>query len=319
MNPAFKGPEVKVLQSAVRGLREFAHNVPISRAPSVEPARRPRLGLALGGGFARGVAHVGVLRVLVENSIPIDALTGASAGSIAAAAFASGCSIEELADAARKLRWNRYARWRFSRLGFATNERMESLLLDLLHCRTFEQLKIPLAVVAADVMTGDAVIFRDGDLILPVRASCSFPGLFAPIEYRGRILVDGAMVGSGPVAPLRDMDVDVIVGVYVTSTGTASRPTTLFQVVGESFQALQKLTQSTWKSQCDLVIEPQVLNLRWDDFGRADEVIAAGEAAARAALPELWRLLQKGGARTAAPTRLTSRHSAPVPAPCETG
>jgi len=273
----------------------------------------------LGGGFARGVAHVGVLKVFLENSIPIDALAGASAGSIAAAAFASGCSIHELTAAARKLRWNRFARWRFSRLGFATNERMESLLAELLHCRTFEQTKIPLAVVTADVTTGESVTFREGGLILPVRASCSFPGLFAPIEYGERLLVDGAMVGSVPVDALRDMDVDVTVGVYVTDTGSPTRPTTLFPVVGESFQTLQKLNQSSWRSQCDLVIEPKIRNLRWDEFGRPEEVIAAGEAAARAALPALRLLLQRRASRAAAPARAVRRPATALLEPNVTG
>jgi NTE family protein len=270
------------------------------------------MGLALGGGFARGVAHVGVLKVLLENGIPINALAGTSAGSLAAAAFASGCSIHELVAAARKLRWNRIARWRFSRLGFASNERMESVLSDLLHCRTFEQLKIPLAVVAADVTTGEAVIFREGSLILPIRASCCFPGLFTPIAYRGRLLVDGVVAGSVPVAALQEMDVDVIVGVHMTSTGSRPRPTNLFQVVGESFQIIENLNQSKWRSRCDVVIEPKVQNVRWDEFERADELIAAGEAAARAALPALRLLVQGQTARAPLPSRTARRPSTAV-------
>ena len=191
MESEFTAQLVKVLHSAVRGLRRFAYSRPASGGPSLAPGKRPRVGLALGGGFARGVAHVGVLKVLVENGIPIAALAGTSAGSVAAAAFASGCSIEEMIAAARALRWNRFARWTIPRLGFATNERMASLLSGMLRCRTFEQLKIPLAVVAADITTGEATTFREGNLILPVRASCCFPGLFTPVEHRGRLLVMG--------------------------------------------------------------------------------------------------------------------------------
>ena len=141
----------KAVYAAIREIRRFAYSRPIPRDQGQEPLRRPRLGLALGGGFARGVAHIGVLKVLVENQIAIDALAGISAGSMAAAAFASGCTIEEMILAARSLRWTKFARWTIPRLGFATNERMDLLLSKLLHCRTFEQLKIPLAVVAADI------------------------------------------------------------------------------------------------------------------------------------------------------------------------
>ena len=153
----------------------------------------------MGGGFARGFAHIGVLKVLSENRIPIDSLAGTSIGSLVAAAYASGCSIQEMAAAARTIRWSKFARWTLPRLGFATNERLEGLLLKTLRCRTFEQLKLPLAVVAADVTTGEAAIFREGDLVMPLRASCAFPGLFVPIEYGGRLLVDGAVVSSVPV------------------------------------------------------------------------------------------------------------------------
>lgn len=296
-----------LLRSTVRRLRQFAYNPTIPKERNGEPARRPRVGLALGGGFARGVAHVGVLKVLTENEFPIDALAGTSAGSLAAAAIASGCSIDDLIAAARKLRWNRFARWTFSRLGFATNERMEGLLSDLLRCRTFEQLKIPLAIVAGDVTTGEAVIFREGNLILPVRASCCFPGLFTPVEYRGRLLVDGVIVGSVPVAPLRDMDVDVIVGVHMTGHGSSRRPANLFQIVGESFQITQDRNQANWRDGCDLVIEPNVLDVRWDEFERADELIAAGEAAARAALPALRLLLQMRPEKSPFPSRSARR------------
>jgi NTE family protein len=312
MKTDLKGQLGRVLHSAVREIRKFAYSRPASSVQKTAPGRRRRVGLALGGGFARGIAHVGVLKVLLENAIPIDAIAGTSAGSLAAAAFASGCSINELTVFARKLRWSRLARWTFSRHGFASNERMEALLLDLLHCRSFEEAKIPLAVVAADLTTGEAVTFRDGGLILPIRASCSFPGLFIPVSYRGRLLVDGVIVGSVPAAALKEMGVDVIVGVHMTGVGARPRPTNLFQVVGESFQILEDRTQSSWRKHCDVVIEPKVFDARWDEFERADDLIAAGEAAARAALPALRSLLQAQPARAKAPSRAVPRPSTAV-------
>lgn len=281
----------KVLRATVREIRRFARSRPVPRDQGNQPLRRPRLGLALGGGFARGIAHVGILKVLVENQIPIDAVAGISSGSIAAAAFASGCTIQELTEAARSLRWNKFARWTIPRLGFATNDRMELLLSKMLHCRTFEQLKLPLAVVAGDIRTGEAVTFREGDLITPVRASCSFPGLFVPVEYKGRLLVDGVVVGAVPVAALRGMD--VVVAVNVQSKGFLDRPRSLFDVVGESFHLTQKLNHPDWRDHCDLLIEPKIEDFHWDDFGRADELIAAGEMAAWRALPALRKLLRE--------------------------
>jgi NTE family protein len=196
-----------------------------------------------------------------------------------------------MASAARNTRWNSFARWTFPRLGFATNERMESLLVKILHCRSFEQLKLPLAIVAADVLSGETVIFREGDLITPLRASCSFPGLFVPIEYGGRLLIDGAVVASVPVSALPDMD--LIVGVHVQCHSHRQRPTNLFEIVGESFRITQDLNLSGWRDRCDLSIEPRLVDFRWDDFARAEELIAAGEIAAREALPALRNLMQE--------------------------
>ncbi len=310
MKSSMTGQLVKVLRSAAQGIRKFAYARP---ATNLHPShRRLRLGLALGGGFARGIAHVGVLKALVENGIPIDAIAGTSAGSIAAAAFASGCTIEEMVATVRKLRWHKFARWTFSRLGFATNERMESLLPEMLRCRTFEQTRIPLAIVATDIASGKGVIFREGDLVPPVRASCCFPGLFVPVEYRGRRLVDGVVVAGLPVEPLREMNVDIIIGVHLKSNGSSAAPTNLFQVVGESFQIMQDRNQSNWRSDCDLVIEPEVLQFSWDDFGRADELVAAGESAARAALPAIRKLLDEGTVRAATPHEKVSRVKTPV-------
>jgi len=296
----------KALRSVVRELRHFAYTRPIPRGRVEEPWRRPRLGLALGGGFARGLAHIGVLKVLVENHIVIDALAGTSSGSIVAAAFASGCSIEEMASAARHTRWSSFARWTFPRLGFATNERMESLLSKTLHCRSFEQLKLPLGIVAADILTGEAVVFREGDLMMPLRASCSFPGLFVPIEYGGRLLIDGAIVTSVPVSAL--IDVDLIVAAHVQCNALRRPPSSLFEIVGESFRITQNLSESSWRDHCDLAIEVNLVDFRWDDFGRAEELIAAGEIAARKALPALRNLLQE---RAAGFATLQPRHAAP--------
>jgi NTE family protein len=281
----------RVLRAVVRELREFAYTRPIRGVQGEQPGRRPRLGLALSGGFARGLAHIGVLKVFVENQIAIDALAGTSTGSIVAAAFASGCTIEEMATIARQTRWSSFARWTIPRLGFATNERMESFLLKTLPCRTFEQLKLPLAIVTADLRTGQAVIFRDGDLMIPLRASCSFPGLFVPIEHHGRLLLDGAIVNNVPVSALPGMDLTV--AVHIRSNGLHRRPTSLFEVVGESFRITLNSNQSSWREHCDLTIEPEVADYRWDDFGHADELMAAGEIAAKEALPALRRLLRE--------------------------
>lgn len=300
----------KGLRITVNSLRKFAYGGPVS-----QQVPGPRVGVAFGGGFARGIAHVGVLKVLVENNIPIDALAGVSAGSLAAAGFASGCTIDEMLSAARALRWSRVGRWTFSRLGFATNERMESMLRGFLHCQSFEELKIPLSIVAADVLTGEAVTFRSGNLNLAVRASCAFPGLFVPVKFNSHLLVDGAIVTSVPVAALSHMGVDITVGVHIKTEGCAPPPTNLFQIVSESFQIIQNHSASNWRDKCDVVIEPRLEGIRWDDFACADKLVAAGEAAARETIPALRHLLTAHTVPTTRPARAIPR---PAPLVLET-
>jgi NTE family protein len=281
----------KTLTTAAKCLRQFAyHPVPPRQADS--PAVPRRVGLALGGGFARGLAHIGVLKVLTENRIPIDAVAGTSVGAIIAAAFASGMSVQQMADETRKIRWKSFARWTVDRLGLASNERMEGLLKRVIPCARFEELKVPLAIVAADLSTGQAVTFRHGELIPPLRASCSFPGLFIPIEYQGRLLVDGAIVGSVLVGALQELGVDTIIGVHLRTNGPHYTPTNIFQVIGQSFQIAQSLNEASWKKACDVIIEPNANDFRWDDFARAEELIREGERAARAALPAVRAVLR---------------------------
>ncbi len=287
----------RALKWAVKGLREFAYATPLSVPRSsrfLKDSGRPRIGLALGGGFARGLAHVGVLKVLVENQIPIDALAGTSVGSVVAAAYASGCTLDEMLRDARATRWRDFARWTLPRLGFATNVPMETMLHRVLRCSRFEELSIPLAIVSTDVSTGEAVIFREGDLFPPLRASCSFPGLFVPVKYRNRLLVDGAIVGSVPVAALREMGMDVTIGVYLKTGDPLHTPTNIFQVVGQAFHIASSAGETAWRKACDVVIEPDVGRFRWDDFGHVDELILIGERAAGQALPAIQALLQPG-------------------------
>lgn len=289
------------LRSAVAGLRKFAYSCPLP-APSPMRTVKPRLGLALGGGFARGLAHIGVLKVLVENRIPIDAIAGVSVGGIIGAGFASGLSPQEMIELARKTRWSSFARWTVARLGLATNQPMEAWLRGVLKRSRFEDLSIPLAIVAADIATGEAVTFREGDLVPPLRASCSVPGFFTPVAYQGRLLVDGAIVGSVPTVALREAAVDVIIGVSLRANDSSHVPINLFQVVGQAFQIAQSQGAPTWGEYCHLVIQPDVGDFHWDDFDRVDELIWAGEHAARQALPGLRVLMQPRAIPESQPT-----------------
>lgn len=275
---------------------DFAHRNWLARATQwlraqrVLPRREPRIGLALGGGFARGIAHIGVLRVLEEHRIPIHCISGVSAGSIVAAAFASGATTQEIEKAASSMRFRDIARWTLSRFGLLHSERMEGFLLRLLKVRTFEQMNIPLAVVASDLVSGRPVVFQGkGDVALPIRASCAYPGLFLPIRQNGCCLVDGMVSMDVPAEPLRRLGATHVISVVLPNPDETIDPNNLFAVVNRCFQVLTDRAEMDWRRHSSLVIAPDAHKVGWDDFEKTKELIEAGEKAARAVLPAILR------------------------------
>jgi NTE family protein len=256
------------------------------------PPELARIGIALGGGFARGVAHAGVLRVLEANGIPIHCITGVSAGAIVAAAYASGATPEEIAAAGSSMRFNDVARWSLCRLGFVASDRMERFLRRLLKRYRFEEMPLPLGVVATDVVTGHPVLFRgEGDVFLPIRASCAYPGLFRPVPYQDSLLVDGAMSMEVPAALARALGANRVVSVHLPMHDRPLKPRNMFQVVNRCFQIMQARTETDWKALSDVVVEPDVRSVEWDGFKSAQQLIESGERAATEALPRIQALL----------------------------
>jgi NTE family protein len=281
---------VKRLGKVIRSVQAFGRE--LSGRP-VEAKRLPAIGIALGGGFARGIAHIGVLKVLEEEGIPVRMVAGTSVGALIGAAYCSGLTIEELEAVADKVRFTNFARWTLSRYGFANNDRMVSFLARTLKVQTFEELRVPLGVTATDFNTGEGAVFNSGSIIDPVRASCAYPGMFLPVEIRGRWLVDGMLSHPVPTHPLRKMGADRVLAVHLRGkwSGT-SAPRHLFDVIGQSFAIAQDMMSSVWRSAADIVIEPDVAGFDYDDFKRAGELISVGEAAMRRALPEVRKWLE---------------------------
>jgi NTE family protein len=281
----------KLFRSIRAFAREFARSRPLEAA---QPVRRPLIGLALGGGFARGLAHVGVLKVLEENCVPIDFVAGTSVGAVIGAGWCSGLSARELEEIAYLVRFKDIARWTLSRLGFASNDRMTGFLNRFLKCKTFEELRTPLAVAATDFTTGDPVVFRSGKLIDPVRASCAYPGMFLPVEIDGKLLVDGLLAHAVPSVPLREMGAERVLAVYLSAHWTSlNGPRHVFDVIGQCFSIAQAKMCGPWQSAASLIVTPDVRGFTYDGFDRAAELIASGERAAREALPTLLSWAQQ--------------------------
>jgi NTE family protein len=264
---------------------------------------RLRVGLALSGGAARGIAHVGVLRALVENDIPIEAITGASAGALIGGCYAAGLSIERLREMASTFRWRHTARLAFSPLGLQSNARMEKFLRANLPVTRFEDLKIPFAAMVTDLRKGSLIVFRDkGDLPFAIRASCAIPFVYAPVKDRdGKLLIDGGIVKNLPISETRDLGADLVIAVDVNFDGIKffDRPRTALGVLAYTFIAVERIVSNQERRDADILIVPKVGHIRWDQTHRADELVKAGYEAGLESIDEIRNVIaQRTNLRT---------------------
>jgi len=280
MSPRKVNDTVGWLQSAKEKLRALA------QPEEDKPRARPRVGLALAGGFARGIAHIGVLRILREAGVPVDVIAGTSVGALIGAAYCAGTPLEEMERIGATTSFTDFGRWTPSWLGLATNQRLEKFLAQFTPVKTFEEMTTPLAIAATDINAGVSVYYTRGPVAPPLRASCAYPGLFVPIQYEGRTLVDGFLTAPVPLEGALLLGADIVIAVYLEA-GNIEQPRTFTDVLSRSFTIIQRHTDLTWRQQADVIIEPDVTPFVWDDFTRTPEMVAAGAAAALAALPAI--------------------------------
>jgi NTE family protein len=257
-----------------------------------------KIGLALSGGAARGFAHVGVLKVLQEHGIPVDMIAGSSAGSIVAGAFAAGMTPDEIAEMGRKIKWMKISGPSFSPRGLLSNARLETFITKNFPVLKFEDLPVPFGAVACDIETGDEVVLTgEGDLAPAIRASCAIPGVFTPVENAaGRTLVDGGVVAPVPTRAVREMGAEIVIAVDVLAGGGTNlgKPKTLLGVIFQSAMMLIRTASKLQDYHADVTILPKVSHIRIDDLSKMDELIAAGEEAAREKVEEIKALVCLG-------------------------
>jgi NTE family protein len=268
------------LRNAKARFRAFAYGEERSEA------ERPRVGLALAGGFARGISHVGIFRVLREAGIPVDMVAGTSVGALIGAAYCAGVSFDKMERIGAETKFADFGRWTPSWLGLATNQRLELYLKRMTPAKTFEELEIPLAIATTDINAGVTVYYTQGQLGPALRASCAYPGLFVPIQHEGRTLVDGFLTSPVPVEGASYLGADIIIAVYLEA-GMVQQPRTFTDVLSRSFNILQRHSDLAWRQQADIIIEPDVKPFAWDDFTKTPGLVAAGERAAIEALPQI--------------------------------
>jgi NTE family protein len=259
-------------------------------------AIRPTIGLALSGGAARGIAHVGVLRALSENKIPIDYIAGTSAGSLVGGAWASGMPLDEIERIGLNLRWRDIGRVTMSRLGVQSNDRLEEYLRSHLPITRFEELPIPLAVVATELNAGQPVVMRDhGDVPFAIRASCTIPGWYVPVtDEQGRQLVDGGLVAVIPSNACRSLGAEIVIAVDVNAEGALflGPSQSVIGVLLQSMLVVQRTATLYHQAAADMVIAPKVGHIRWDELARAKELVDAGYQAGLESIPRINELLE---------------------------
>ena len=259
------------LDHTVKRIRAFAY------APHPEkPPERPKIGLALGGGFARGIAHIGVLRVLEQNRIPIDYIAGTSVGALIAAAYAGGSTLAEMEQVGLSTRFKDFAEWTISWKGLASDSRLQRYLRRLTPVRRFEDLQIPLSIAATDLMTAETAFFTTGEIGPALCASCAYPGLFMPIEYRGHFLADGFLTEAAPAVAVRELGAELVISVYLDPGLLDEKPRNTIEIISRSFSIIQTHLVQPWRAATDILIEPDVHNVLWYEFAKTPQLVAAG-------------------------------------------
>lgn len=284
-----------------------------------EAQKAPSLGLALGGGGILGLAHIGVLEVLAQAGLAPSVLTGTSIGAMVAASCASGMSVSDMKAVAAGFSWRKVRQHKIiPTLAVYSSEPMRRFLSEFLHCCDFDSLKIPVAMVATDLRTSqmvvlggkylDSVNFDDDDVVVvhaglieAIRASCTVPVLFEPVEIDGRVLVDGVLTNNVPAGLSRRMGADVVVAVDLKQRRTMyETPSNIFEYIMQSQMIYRYWAVKNRHIWADVVIRPELREFGWDDTTRIPDIMAAGREAAAEMLPKILQALRDCPGRDAA-------------------
>ncbi|MDF2501361.1 MAG: rssA 2 [Anaerosporomusa subterranea] len=252
---------------------------------------RPKIGLALGSGGLRGMAHVGVLRVFEKEGIPIDYIAGCSIGSLIGALYSAGLSLDNIEKLSKHLKRRHWLDFVIPKMGLFSGERVLNMIRILTKKKTFDQLQIPLSVVATELHEGKEVIFNSGEVATAVRASVSVPGIFIPFQIGNMMLVDGAVLNPTPIDVARSMGADIVIAVDLAHAGTVFSITNIFDVIIQSIDIMERELMKTRETVCDVIIRPDVAHISPSSFDKTEECIALGEAAAMEMLPQIRLLL----------------------------
>ncbi len=255
--------------------------------PPPVPQRPPRLGLALGGGAARGFAHIGVIQVLEEAGIRADLVVGTSAGSLVAALYAAGKSGTELAAMALTMDESAITDWSFPSRGLIRGEALARYVREQTGGRLIEQMPMPLGIVATDLDSGAGVLFRRGDTGTAVRASSAVPAVFQPVRIGEREYVDGGLVSPVPVRYAREMGAEMVIGVDISTPPEGAATDGTLRLLLQTFAIMGKSINRFELREADIVLRPALTGVSSADFTARVRAIRAGRETAQAQLAEM--------------------------------
>lgn len=266
----------------------------VTQALPVVLKKPPRLGLALGGGAARGFAHIGVIQALEEAGLQPDLVVGTSAGSVVAALYASGKSGQALQKVAEAMDEASFSDWRLPlfKTGLLKGEALARFVSLQVSARQIQEFAMPLGIVATDLRNGQGVLFRRGDTATAVRASSAVPAIFQPVLIAGRDYVDGGLVSPVPVGYAQQMGAGIVVAVDISSDPESNQAQDTFQVLMQTFSIMGKSINALELRGADIVVRPVMAGLAGASFASRSAAIQSGRQAMALQIPKLRHLIE---------------------------
>ena len=259
---------------------------------------RPKIALVLGGGGARGFAHIGVLKVLEEEKVPVDIVVGTSVGALVGALYCGGVPVQKIQRIGQDVQWNKITDLKNTSLlrliiaeQLLSTKKMEDYLSSNIGNKRFDELDKTFACVATDINTGEMVVLKEGSVAFAARASATIPGLFTPVEFRHRYLVDGGLSSNIPTYVAKQLGADIIIAVAVTADISKHNISNVLMTLTQSIYIQGSILEKDELKAADLVIKPEVGEVSVIDLNRSEECIDAGVIATRKAIPEIKRFI----------------------------
>ncbi len=254
---------------------------------------RKKVGLALGAGGAKGLSHIGILQVIKRENIPIDFIAGSSMGAIVGAAYAAGGDPDFMAKLACKLNQSHFVDVTIPKMGLLKGEKVLEIARLLTHNKDFDQLNIPLSVIATDIERMERVVFKEGNIASAIRASISIPGIFNPVRIDGKLLVDGAVKDRVPISVVKEMGADIVIGVdvnyYQQYEGDVVQVNNIYEVISQSINILESEISKFKLKEADILITPDMRKVAVLDFNKVEFCIEEGKRAAEEKLSGLLK------------------------------